>query len=99
MRNVTKKAMASVLSAALLVGSLLLPGIIRVRAADDAPRFVSEITLTDSDPNTTNTLDKYDLLENPSAGLVLAGGGYLCLRHGYQDRQLEQCRKGMGLWL
>lgn len=74
MRNVTKKAMASVLSAALLVGSLLLPGIIRVRAADDAPRFVSEITLTDSDPNTTNTLDKYDLLENPSAGLVLAEG-------------------------
>ena len=74
MRNVTKKVMASVFSAALLVGSLLLPGIIRVHAADEAPRFVSEITLTDSDPNTANTLDKYDLLENPSAGLALAEG-------------------------
>ena len=38
MNNISKKALASLLSVAVLLGTILLPNIARVRAADAAPQ-------------------------------------------------------------
>ena len=72
-KNLTK-VLCSMLAMAFLFGFVALPGMVRVSAANEYPSVVSEITLTDSDTTTANTLGKYDLLQDPTEGFTLEEG-------------------------
>lgn len=72
-KNLTK-VLCSMLAMALLLSIAVLPGAFHVSAANEYPSVVSEITLTDSDTTTANTLGKYDLLQDPTEGFTLEEG-------------------------
>ena len=74
MNNISKKAWVSLLSVAVLLGTILLPNIAWVRAEDTPVQFVKELTLVDADVANDGTLAKYDLLGDPTKGLTLNEG-------------------------
>ena len=74
MENISKRALASLLSVVLMLGTILMPNIPWARAANKTPQFVNELRLTDTDPDNKGTLAKYDLLADPTEGLSMEAG-------------------------
>ena len=74
MKKNFSKALSGILTMALLLSVAVLPGAFHVSAANEFPTVKSEITLTDTDPDNSGTLAKYDLLANPDEGLSMEVG-------------------------
>ena len=74
MKKNFSKALSGILTMALLLSVAVLPGAFHVSAANENPVLRSEITLTDTDPENSGTLAKYDLLANPDEGLSMEVG-------------------------